>query len=67
MSRHHELPALPDNIHWGFHDAALHPVLRIASGDTVHLTSWAAAVEEDLPPDRSLVHPGHHDALRRCN
>jgi acetamidase/formamidase len=67
MSHHHELPALPENIHWGFHDAALKPVLSIASGDTVHLTSWAAADKEDLPPDLSLVQPGHLEALERCN
>ncbi len=66
MSRHHELPALPPNIHWGYHDAALAPVLRVASGDTVHLTSWAAADANALPPDRSLVQPGHLEALRMC-
>jgi len=66
MSRHHELPALPPNIHWGYHDAALAPVLRVASGDTVHLTSWAAADASALPPDRSLVQPGHLEALRMC-
>jgi acetamidase/formamidase len=66
MSRHHELPALPQNIHWGYHDAALPPVLRVASGDTVHLTSWAAADASALPPDPSLVQPGHLEALNNC-
>ena len=66
MSRHHELPALTPNIHWGYHDAALAPVLRVASGDTVHLTSWAAADASALPPDPSLVQPGHLEALRNC-
>ncbi len=66
MSRHHELPAAPPNIHWGYHDAALPPVLQVASGDTVHLTSWAAADANALPPDRSLVQPGHLEALRMC-
>ncbi len=66
MSHHHELPADPQNIHWGYHDAALPPVLRIASGDTVHLTSWAAADASALPPDRSLVQPGHLEALEKC-
>ncbi len=66
MSRHHELPAAPSNIHWGYHDAALPPVLQVASGDTVHLTSWAAADANALPPDRSLVQPGHLEALRMC-
>ena len=66
MSDHHDLPAIPQNIHWGYHDAALPPVLRIASGDTVHLTSWAAADASALPPDRSLVQPGHLEALEQC-
>ena len=66
MSSHHELYPTPENIHWGYHDAALAPVLRVASGDTVHLTSWAAADASALPPDRSLVQPGHLEALEQC-
>jgi acetamidase/formamidase len=66
MSRRYKLDALPGNIHWGFHDAALPSVLRIASGDTVELMSWAAADPEDLPPDLSLVQPGHREAIEKC-
>ncbi|RAH99885.1 amidase [Acuticoccus sediminis] len=66
MSRHHTLPALPENIHWGHHDAALSPVLTVASGDTVELTSWAAGGPDALPEDRSLVQPGHLAALQTC-
>lgn len=66
MARHHELLPLPENIVWGYLDAAVPPVLTIASGDTVRLTSWAAADEEDLPPDRSRVDPGHLRAMREC-
>ncbi|MCP4381578.1 MAG: acetamidase/formamidase family protein [Hyphomicrobiales bacterium] len=66
MSRRHELSAIPENIHWGFHDASLKPVLHVASGDTVHLTSWAAADKEDLPADLSLVQAGHLEAVERC-
>ena len=64
MSRHHEIRPVPENIVWGYLDASVPPVLEIASGDTVRLTSWAAADEEDLPPDRSLVDPGHLRAMR---
>ena len=64
MSRHHEIAPLPENMVWGYLDAAVSPVLKIASGDTVRLSSWAAADEEDLPPDRSLVDPGHLRAMR---
>lgn len=63
---HHELPALPQNIHWGHHDAALPPVLTVASGDTVHLTAWAAGGAECMPPDASLVSPGHRSAVETC-
>ncbi len=66
MSHAHELPALPRNIHWGYHDGALPPVLRVASGDTVSLTSWAAADVDDLPPDPALVQSGHRAALEQC-
>ncbi len=66
MPSHHDLPALPENIHWGFHDAALPPVLEVDSGDTLHLTSWTAGTEADLPEDRSLVHAGQLEALAQC-
>ena len=66
MSRHHELQALPENIHWGIHDASLPPVLHIASGDTVHLTSLPAGDRSTLPPDRSLVRPAQIEALEKC-
>ena len=44
MSSHFELHPIPEHVHWGIHDASLAPVLRVASGDTVSLTSWADAV-----------------------
>ncbi len=66
MSGQHRLDALPENIHWGFHDAKLRPVLHVASGDVVELTSWAAADAEDLPSDPSLVQAGHRAALEKC-
>jgi len=64
MSQHHEIEAVPENMVWGYLDAAVSPVLSVRSGDTVALTSWAAADEDDLPPDRSLVNPAHLDAMR---
>lgn len=64
MPRHHRLPATPETIAWGYLDAARPAVLTVASGDTVHLTAWGAANEEDLPPDRSLVQPGQLEAIR---
>ncbi len=66
MTRHHEVQPLPENMVWGYLDAAVAPILTIASGDTVALTSWSSADEEDLPPDRTIVDPGHLRALREC-
>jgi hypothetical protein len=47
MSCHHEIAPLPENMVSGYLDAAVAPVLKIASGDTVRLTSWAAADVQD--------------------
>jgi acetamidase/formamidase len=33
--RFHELPATPATVHWGYFDAALEPVLTVASGDVI--------------------------------
>jgi acetamidase/formamidase len=64
MARHHAIEPLPRNMVWGYLDAAVPPVLTVDSGDTVSLTSWAAADERDLPSDRSLVDPRHLAAMR---
>jgi acetamidase/formamidase len=63
---HHTIAPVPENMVWGYLDAAVPPVLRVASGDTVALTSWAASNEARLPPDRSLVKPDHLRALHEC-
>jgi acetamidase/formamidase len=31
----HRLPLVPDNIHWGYYDATIEPVLTVRSGDRV--------------------------------
>jgi len=48
QSKTHELKLLPQNIHWGYYDARLKPVLRIASGDTVRLETMVARGVERL-------------------
>ncbi len=54
----HKLPALPTNLHWGFYDASLPPVLRIRSGDVVevetatgdvHVLEAAGAKRDEIP------------------
>src|SRR5262245_11583618 len=42
QSKTHDLKLEPKNIHWGYYDAKLAPVLRIASGDTVRVETMVA-------------------------
>lgn len=58
------LEPTPNTVHWGYFDAALPPVARICSGDTVTLTSVSGA-PADLPPDetRFPLHPAHRAIL----
>ena len=42
QSKTHDLKLTPQNIHWGYYDAKLAPVLRIASGDTVRVETMIA-------------------------
>ena len=63
-ARTHELKLLPENVHWGYYDAAVKPVLRIASGDTVRVEAMlarglprlrAAGVKDDQIPEALKV------------
>jgi acetamidase/formamidase len=40
--RLHELPLAPANVHWGYYDSRIPPVLRIASGDRVRVETMVA-------------------------
>ena len=60
----HELKLVPENVHWGYYDAAVKPVLRIASGDTVRVEAMlarglprlrAAGVKDDEIPEALKV------------
>lgn len=42
QSRVHDLPLVPANVHWGYYDASLAPVLRIRSGDAVTFETMVA-------------------------
>jgi len=44
----HELKLTPANVHWGYYDARLTPVLKIASGDTVRVETMVAGGLERL-------------------
>ena len=63
-SRTHELKLLPENVHWGYYDATVKPVLRVASGDTIRVETMvarglqrlrAAGVPEDEIPNALKV------------
>jgi len=41
-SQPHELKLLPQNVHWGYYDGTIKPVLRIASGDTIRVETMVA-------------------------
>src|SRR6185436_2152124 len=60
QARTHDLKLLPQNVHWGYYDASVKPVLRVASGDTVRVETMiarglqrlrAAGVKEDEIPE----------------
>jgi len=46
--RIHELPLTPAHVHWGYYDAGVPPVLRIASGDRVRVETMVARGIERL-------------------
>jgi len=63
--RVHELPLRPENVYWGYYDAALKPVLRAASGDRVRVETMVAgglqrlrlagATEAEIPESLKTV------------
>lgn len=60
----HSLPASVETCHWGFFDAALPPVLTIASGDRVTIDTVSGGPDA-LPPDGFHVPPELHDIHAR--
>src|SRR5437016_4181821 len=44
----HDLKLSPANVHWGYYEARLKPVLKIASGDTVRVETMVAGGLERL-------------------
>ena len=63
MSRHHIIEPTPESMVLGYFDATSPPILKIASGDIVTLTSWPAGGKETLIPDISRIDPRHKAAL----
>ena len=65
----HRLDAAPDSVHWGYFDAPLKPLLTVASGDTVTIStvsgmaSQMPALPLAVPPALAAIHPR---CSRRC-
>jgi acetamidase/formamidase len=66
VSSHHKLRAGVETVHRGVFDAALPPVLTIASGDIVEITTLSGNAA-DLPDPQSgfAVLPEHHAVLAK--
>lgn len=60
---HHQLDASPNNLFWGFFDAASPAVLTVDSGDTVAMTCMPAASEGDLITIRNRLRKDHAEAI----
>ncbi|MBV9784175.1 MAG: acetamidase/formamidase family protein [Acidisphaera sp.] len=56
----HRISATPETVRWGLFDAAIPPVLTVASGDTVELECVVAGAPGILPPESSglAIPPG---------
>jgi acetamidase/formamidase len=66
MTQHH-LKATPDNVHWGYWDGSLAPVLRIASGDRVTIETISGDFAHLPKADSGFgILPGHSKALEKC-
>ena len=62
MSEHHTVPCRPSNCHWGFFDAALPPLLTVASGDTVTVECVSGG-RDILPTDPAFEILDDHHAI----
>jgi acetamidase/formamidase len=68
----HRLDAAPETVHWGYFDARLKPLLSVASGDTVTISTVSGMASQmpvaplTVPPALAAIHksvqqkmPGH--------
>lgn len=65
MTRHYELRSSPETIHWGYFDAGIKPVLRIAPGDSVTFRTVNGGVDV-MPPPPFVVPPELRSIHLRC-
>ncbi len=62
MSAHHTVECRPNHCHWGFFDAALKPVVTVASGDTVTVDCVSGG-RDILPTDPAFEILADHRAI----
>ncbi len=66
MSTHHTLRAAVGTVHRGVFDAAIAPVLTIASGDVVEVTTLSGNPDQMPPPELGFtILPEHREVLAR--
>lgn len=53
---HHRIDAAPETVHWGYFDAALDPLLEIASGDRITISTVSGG-HEAMPKPPLVVPP----------
>jgi len=63
--RTHDLKLAPENVHWGYYDSTVKPVLRVTSGDTIRVETMlarglqrlraAGVPEEEIPNSLKVV------------
>ncbi len=62
---HHNLPSMPETVHWGYFEASRRAVLEVDSGDTVTIDCLSAE-PEDLPDPPFEVMAEHREVHARC-
>ncbi|QGZ30420.1 acetamidase/formamidase family protein [Stutzerimonas stutzeri] len=64
---HHVIAPTHESMVWGLLSAEFAPVLSVASGDTVSLSSFPAGGKECLPAESSRILPEYLEALDRLH
>ena len=65
MPTHHDIPADPDRMVWGYLDATTPPVLHVESGDTVAMRTLPAGAGPFLHPDPAALPPEFKTVLAK--
>jgi acetamidase/formamidase len=56
LPNHHQIGSEPETVHWGYFDASLEPVLRVASGDRITINT-VSGIPEAMPSDSFTIRP----------